>query len=129
MIRERALKVVLVLLGLLFSAAIYPVVTSVRDGWHANKEDALPMMLSLYLTLGIFLLVAARNPSAHRSVIAFAAWSSFAHGAVMTVMSVRLPNERRDLLVASAVFALIGAVLIVLAPAKQLGERSPAIGR
>jgi uncharacterized membrane protein YoaK (UPF0700 family) len=43
------------------------------------------MMLSLYVALGIFLLLAARNPSAHRSVIAFAAWSSFAHGAVMAV--------------------------------------------
>jgi hypothetical protein len=47
--RKRALKVVLVLLGLAFSAGIYPVATSVRDGWQANKEDALPMMLSLRL--------------------------------------------------------------------------------
>jgi hypothetical protein len=126
MIRERALKIVLVLLGLLFSAAIYPVVTSVRDGWQANKEDALPMMLSLYFTLGIFLLVAARNPSAYRSVIAFAAWSSFAHGAVMTAMSAQLSNERRHLPVASGVFAAIGAVLIVLLPAKQLVQGASA---
>lgn len=67
--RARALKIVLVLVGLVFSAGIYPVVTSVRQGWEANKEDALPMMLSLYVTLGIFLLLAARNPPANRSVI------------------------------------------------------------
>ena len=120
--RERALKILLVLLGLLFVAGIYPVVTSVRDGWQANKPDALPMMLSLYVTLGIFLLLAARNPSANRSVIAFAAWSSFAHGAVMAVMAVQLARERADLLIAGAVFSIIGAVLIVLAPAKQSGE-------
>ena len=60
MIRERALKVVLVLVGLTFAAGIYPLVTSVRDGWQANKEDAVPMMLSLYVALGIFLLLAAR---------------------------------------------------------------------
>jgi hypothetical protein len=126
--RDRALKVVLVLVGLLFSAAIYPVVTSVRDGWQANKEDALPMMMSLYVTLGIFLLLAARNPSANRSVIAFAAWSSFAHASVMAVMAVHLANERSDLLIAGVVFSLIGAVLIVLAPAKQLGERASAAG-
>jgi ABC-type Mn2+/Zn2+ transport system permease subunit len=124
MIRERALKVVLVLVGLVFSAGIYPVVTSVRDGWQANKEDALPMMLSLYVTLGIFLLLAARNPSANRSVIAFAAWSSFAHAAVMGVMAVHLANERGDLLIAATVFGTIGAVLIVLAPAKQSVERA-----
>ena len=127
MIRERALKVVLVLVGLLFSAGIYPVVTSVRSGWEANKEDALPMMLSLYVTLGIFLLLAARNPSANRSVIAFAAWSSFAHAAVMAVMGVRLASERGGLLMAAAVFSVIGLALIALAPAKQSGERTSAV--
>jgi hypothetical protein len=118
MIRQRALKIVLVLVGLTFSAGIYPAVTSVRDGWQANKEDALPMMLSLYITLGIFLLLAARDPSAHRSVIAFAAWSSFAHGGIMAVMAVHLANERKDLLVAGAVFVAIGVSLIVLTPGK-----------
>jgi uncharacterized membrane protein YhdT len=126
MIRERALKVVLVLLGLLFVAGIYPLVTSVRSGWQANKEDAEPMALSLYVTMGIFLLVAARNPSANRGVIAFAAWLNIAHAAVMAVMAVHLPNEREDLLIAAAVFGVIGAVLILLAPAKQLGERASA---
>jgi len=125
MIRERVLKVLLVLLGLAFSAGIYPIVTSVQDGWKTNKEDALPMMLSLYVTLGVFLLMAARNPSANRSVIAFAAWANIAHGAVMAVMAVHLPNEREDLLIGGAVFAVIGLVLIVLAPAKQTVERVP----
>jgi len=125
MIRERVLKIVLVLVGLVFSAGIYPLVTSVRDGWQANKESALPMMLSLYVTLGVFLLVATHNPSENRSVIAFAAWSSFAHGAVMAVMSAHLPNERRELLIGAAVFGAIGAALIVLAPTKKLAERAP----
>jgi len=126
MIRERALKVVLVLVGLLFTAAIYPLVTSVRDGWQANKEDALPMMMSLYFTLGIFLLLTARNPSANRRVITFAAWSSFAHAAVMAVMALHLANERLDLLIAGAVFSVIGAVLLALAPPKPpINQSSP----
>ena len=112
MIRERALKVVLAWVGLVFSAGIYPVVTSVRSGWETNKEDALPMMLSLYVTLGIFLLLAVRNPSANRSVIAFAAWSSFAHAAVMAVMAINLASERGGLLGAGAVFTIIGAALM-----------------
>jgi hypothetical protein len=117
--REQAVKVVLVLVGLLFTATIYPLVMTVRDGWQANKEDATPMMLSLYVTLGIFLLLAARNPSANRSVIAFAAWSSFAHAAVMAVMSIYLVNERMGLLMAAGFFSIIGAILLVMAPAKQ----------
>src|ERR1700682_2484308 len=125
--RERALKILLVLLGLLFVAGVYPLMTSVWNGWQANKEDALPMMLSLYVTLGIFLLVAARNPSANRSVIAFAAWSSFAHASVMAVMALHLANEHGVLLMAAAFFSIIGAALIVLAPAKQsVGQVSAA---
>ena len=118
--RERVLQVVLVLLGLIFLAGIYPVITSIQSGWQANKEDAEPMVLSFYVMMGIFLLIAARNPSANRGVIVFAAWLNIAHAAVMTVMAIHLPNERQDILIASAVFGLIGAVLIGLAPAKQL---------
>jgi hypothetical protein len=75
--RERVLKVVLVLVGLVFSAGIYPVADSL---WHQNPSMyTFDMMLSLYVALGIFLLIAVRNPSANRSLIAFTAWSCFAH--------------------------------------------------
>ena len=123
--RERALKVVLVLVGLLFFAGVYPVTDSL---WHANQSDyGDDMMLSIYVALGVFLLLAARNPSANRSLIAFTAWSSFAHASVMAVMAIHLASERRDLLIAVAVLAFIGVALIVLAPAKPSGERlSPA---
>jgi len=126
--RDKALKILLVLFGLLFVAGVYPLITSVRSGWQANREDAEPMAISIYVTLGIFLLVAARNPSANRSVIAFAAWANIAHAAVMAVMAVHLPNERADLLIAAAVFGVIGEALIVLAPVKQPGERASAAG-
>ena len=81
-------------------------------------------MLSLYFTLGIFLLVAVRNPSARASLIAFAAWSSFAHGAVMAVLAFQIPSERGELLVAVAVLVAIGVALIALAPAKRPVERT-----
>ncbi len=122
--RERVLKVVLVLVGLLFSAAIYPLTMSL---WKMNKSDyGDDMMLSLYFALGIFLLMAVRNPSANRSLIAFAAWSSFAHGVVMAVLAVHIASERADLLTAVAVLVLIGVALIALAPAKQSPELAPA---
>jgi len=69
--RDRALKVVLVVVGLLFCAGVYPLILMVK------QDPALAMMMSLYATLGIFLIMAARNPSANRSLIAFTAWSSF----------------------------------------------------
>ena len=116
MTRERALKAVLVIVGLLFVAGIYPLVTIMRSELKTHEENTTPMMLSLYVTLGVFLLSAARTPSANRSVIAFAAWSSFAHAIVMAVMSVQVPSQRAELLIGAAVFSLIGALLIVLRP-------------
>jgi len=92
MIRERALKVVLVLVGLLFLAGIYPLTMILWQRHQSEYGDA--MMLSLYFTLGIFLLLAVRNPSANASLIAFTAWSSFAHGAVMAVLAFQIPSER-----------------------------------
>jgi uncharacterized membrane protein HdeD (DUF308 family) len=124
--RERALKIVLVLVGLLFLAGVYPVTASL---WHANQSMYTEvMMLSLYVALGIFLLIAVRNPSANRSLIAFTAWSSFAHAAVMAVMAFQKADERGELLIAVAVLGIIGVALIVLAPAKQSGERASAAG-
>jgi hypothetical protein len=119
--RERALKVVLVFIGLLFSATVYPLIAFVR------QEPALAMMLSLYVTLGIFLLLAARNPSANRSLIAFTAWSSFAHAAVMGVQAFRNMIPRGEL-GGVAALVVIGVALIALSPAKQSVEQKSAAG-
>jgi hypothetical protein len=110
--RARALKVVLIIVGILFAATIYPLLFLVRN------DETLQMMLSLYVTLGVFLLLASRNPSAHRSLIAFAAWSSFAHASVMAVQAIGDVTERLHLLLGVAMFAVIGLALIVVAPAK-----------
>jgi FtsH-binding integral membrane protein len=118
--RELALKVILIVVGLLFVATIYPLITQTR-------EPALQMMLSLYVTLGIFLLLASRNPAAHRSLIAFTAWSSFAHASVMAVQEYFHTIQRQELF-GVAVFGIIGATLLALAPAKQAMQRASAAG-
>ncbi len=122
MIQERALKVVLVLVGLIFLAGVYPLTM------FLGRDPALAMMLSLYVTLGIFLLLAARNPSANRSLIAFTAWSSFAHASLMAVQAYRNVIERRELLGVAAL-VIIGVALIALAPAKQSGVLASAAAR
>jgi hypothetical protein len=121
MIRQRGLKIVLVLVGLVFTAAVYPLTM------FFSRAPALAMMLSLYVTLGIFLLLAARNPSAHRSLIAFTAWSSFAHAGVMGTQAYRKLIERQELIGVVALI-IIGVALIALSPAKQRGERASAAG-
>jgi hypothetical protein len=111
MSREGALKIVLVVVGVLFLATVYPMLMMLR------QEPAISMMLSLYVTLGVFLLLAVRNPPANRSLIAFTAWSSFAHAAVMGFQAWRHMIARGEWIGVWILIA-IGAILIALAPAK-----------
>jgi hypothetical protein len=111
--RVLALKIALAVVGLLFVALGYPMVVFIR------QAPALSMQFSLYVTLGVFLLLAIRNPSASRSVIAFTAWSSFAHAALMGTQACRNMVARGEL-IGVAVLVVIGVVLIALAPSKKL---------
>jgi drug/metabolite transporter superfamily protein YnfA len=120
--RERALKVVLTVVGVLFIALAFPMFVFVR------QEPSLSMMFSLYVTLGIFLLLAVRNPSANRSVIAFTAWSSLVHAVLMGTQAFR-GMVSRDELAGVAVLVVIGVALIALAPAKQVEKRALAVAR
>jgi len=112
MLRKRVLKAVLVLIGVIFTALIYPMTVFFK------QEPALAMMLSVYVTLGIFLLMAARNPAANRSLIAFTAWSSLAHAALMSTQAIRNIVARGEL-IGSLVLIVIGVGLIALSPAKE----------
>ena len=124
MIRDRALKIVLVLVGLLFAAAAYPAVSAIWNHDHSDTGDN--MMMGLYATLGVFVLLSVRNPSAHRSLIAFAAWSSFAHAIVMSLLGLQIPPERDGFLLGSAILAVIGILLLALLPAKASAALAPA---
>src|SRR5258707_13344218 len=79
--RERALKVVLVMVGLLFLASVYPLL-------RMQLGPSEQMLGGVYATLGIFLLLALRNTSANRSLVAFTAWSSLIHAAIMAVQAI-----------------------------------------
>lgn len=111
--RERALKAVLALVGLIFVASAYPLVTFMR------QAPALSMMFSLYATLGIFLLLAVRDPWANRSLIAFTAWSSLAHASVMGFQAFRNMISHEEL-AGVALLLVIGVALLGLAPRARI---------
>jgi hypothetical protein len=120
--REGRLKIALILVGLLFTAAIYPAVNGLRRPVPMDYGD--DMLMGLYFVLGVFLLLAVRNPSDHRSLIAFATWSGFAHAAVMGTLGLRDASMRTGFLGASGILVLIGVVLLALLPPKP--PRNPA---
>lgn len=123
--RERIRQIILALLGLFFVGLLYPLCS---DLWHSswlvdmNNNECEPMFLSFFVTLGFFLLLAARQPSAHRSLILFAAWWSLLHASVMAIQTVeayshKIHRDYKDVVIA----AIIGAVLLAITPAKAEG--------
>ena len=121
--RERALQVVLVLVGLFYSFWGYFLFEALRHSrWLNGHNDVLPMFLSLNTALGVCLLVAVKQPAKHRLLIAYGAWSSLAHGFTMTIMSAQAVAHgmhRKDSPQDIVIFGVIGITLLALLPAKQ----------
>jgi hypothetical protein len=120
--RKRLTQIVLVIVGLLDLSIIYFLYTDLRhSSWLLEqKNECEPMFLSFFIPVGVFLLLAARRPSEHRSMIALAAWWNISHGTVMAIQTVEAWNHGvhrsfTDVIV----FLVIGVVLLVLLPAKR----------
>ncbi len=120
--RERLTQIVLVIVGLLNLAIIYPLYMDLRhSSWLLeHKNEVEPMFLSFFIPVGVSLLVAARRPSEHRSMIALAAWWHISHGVVMAIQSVEawihgVHRNFTDVIV----FLVVGGVLLALLPAKR----------
>jgi hypothetical protein len=125
--RERTLQVVLVLVGLVYSFWGYFLFDAL---WHSSwlgHSDVLPMFLSLNTVLGVFLLLAVKQPAKHRSVIAYGAWSSLAHAFTMSIQSAEAAARgmhRRDSPQDIVIFVIIGIALLALLPGKQSASAS-----
>ena len=127
--RERVLQVLLVIVGLLCVAGIYPLTGALRAGVASAISRQDQMILSIYIVLGVFLLLAARKPSEHRSLILFTGWSTVAHDSVMIVQGLQRHDLRGDL-IGFSVAMLIGIALVALvhSPQGQQSSRSVSSG-
>jgi len=120
--RERLTKIVLVIVGLMYLAQIYFLYIDLRhSSWLLERKDACdPMFLSFFIPVGILLLLAARKPSEHRSMIALAAWWNISHATVMAIQSVQAWSHGVHRNFADVfIFLVIGGVLLALLPAKR----------
>src|SRR5208283_1974089 len=92
-----------------------------HSSWLLDRKNEIePMFLSFFIPVGVFLLMAARRPPEHRSMIALAAWWNVSHGVVMAIQTVeaRIHGVHRDF-TDVVVFIVIGGVLLALLPAKR----------
>jgi hypothetical protein len=126
---QALLKFALAVFGTIF-LLIYPLAIVWPSGWawHAGAprdSQYFMMIVGVYATLGVFLLIAARDPQAHRSVIWFTVWSSIVHAAIMAAQS--MPAEHHGHLMGDvpALF-LVAGVLGGLLVWSDAGERDTA---
>ena len=84
--------------------------------WQPNQPHYEQMILGIYATLGIFLIIAAKNPLKHRSLIWFTVWSSLVHARIMTAQALGAPAEHTQLLGYIPALALVAIVLAILRP-------------
>lgn len=120
--RLRFLRYALILVGLVFAATIYPLVMAwwpFAGRWAVN--DCEQMIIVIYLTLGIFLLMASRNPLRNRSLIWFAVWSSVAHGGIMAAQAIH-GSAHTDGWTGSAVMFVVAILLGALMPRGAAAE-------
>jgi Family of unknown function (DUF6632) len=122
----------LLLVAITFIFGIFPLTIVWPSGWkwHAEGHSAYgEMILGIYATLGVFLIIASRNPRAHRSLIWFAVWSSVVHGGIMAVQSVVYPHSMGHLWGDVLALFAVAAVLAPLTPWGRASEVSPSVAQ
>ncbi len=117
--RLKYLKIVLAFIGLFCVVAVYPLTIYWPSGWawhHEGQSLYLQMIIGIYATLGVFLIIAARNPLEHLSLIWFTVWSSIVHGGIMALQSLAYPEHRGHLFGDVPVLFVVAVVVAALTP-------------
>ena len=118
--RTRYLQIALVVIGLIFTVGLYALIVLWPSAWtwEPRHDEYEHMLLGVYAVLGIFLLIAARDPLKHRSLIRFTAWSSLVHGGIMAVQASIDPLEQDNFFGDIPALLLAALVLMWLMPKK-----------
>ena len=119
--RMMALRIVLIATGVIFIFGIYLLGIVWPSGWtwgHGHSHY-LMMIIGVYATLGVFLLLASRDPEANRSIIWFTVWSSVVHAAIMAMQSFGDAAEHGHLIGDVPALLVVAVALGVLAPRKK----------
>jgi hypothetical protein len=120
----KSLRVALVLVGVIFIVGIYLLMIVWPSGWtwHTGHSDYPIMILGVYATLGVFLILASRNPLEHLSLIWFTVWSSLVHAGIMAVQSFETTGNHGHLFGDVPAMLVVAAVLAFLTPRRQIAN-------
>ena len=127
--RTKYLRVALLVVGLIFIFGIWSLTIVWPSGWawHTRgRSEYIEMILGVYATLGVFLIIASRDPMAHKSLIWFTVWSTFVHGAIMGIQSIADARHVAHLWGDVPALIVVAAVLAVLMPRRTTASSSPS---
>lgn len=112
------LRCALVAFGLVFFLGIFPLMQFWPSGWRwtPNQVEYEQMIIGIYATLGVFLIIAAKNPLANLSLIWFTIWSSAVHATIMLIQALYNPAEFPHLLGDVPALYIVAIVLAILIP-------------
>ena len=122
--RLQYLRAVLIVVGLTFIFGIYALVVVWPSGWAWGNGHShyLTMLLGVYATLGVFLLLASRNPAAHTTLIWFTVWSTLVHAAIMAAQALTDDAERGHLIGDAPVLLVVAIILAALTPRGRVAQ-------
>jgi hypothetical protein len=118
--KEKYLKLALRVFGVIF-LLVYPISIVWPSGWVWHGGEGVyyfQMIVGIYAVLGVFLILAAKNPIEHQSLISFTVWSSVVHALIMAAQAVGDAHETGHLLGDVPALLLVAVVLGYLAPRK-----------
>ena len=121
------LSISLYVFGAIFIVGIYLMMMWIWPSgwsWEPRQPEYEQMIMGVYATLGVFLIRAAKEPLAHRSLIQFTIASSIVHAAIMAAQALVDPTERANLLGDVPALFLVAGVLWYLLPKQAEGEFS-----
>jgi hypothetical protein len=123
--KMRYLRIVLFAVGLIFVVGLYPLTIFLPSGYSWHEPLSEQMLFGVYATLGVFLIIASRNPLAHRSLIWFTVWSSVVHGGIMAVQAVVYPQHIGHILGDVQGLLVVAAVIAYLMPRPSEAQGQP----
>src|SRR4051812_34554253 len=114
--RITALRYGLIATGAIFILGIYTLAQIWPSGWSwgVGHSHFWPMILGVYATLGVFLILAARDPMANLSLIWFTVWSSVVHAVIMAAQGIADPAERGHLVGDVPALLVVAGALAIL---------------
>ena len=113
------LKIALYVLGSIFIVGVPAMMMWIWPsgwGWTPPQPEYEQMIMGIYVTLGIFLVRAAKDPMADASLIWFTIWSSIVHAGIMLVQAIVDETEKANLIGDIPALFLVAFVLWYLMP-------------